>query len=212
MLSFLGTVMFIVTFFMHLFKKNAPVVVLYAVQSCIVTLVLFSSSLRSGSYLLMIVACITFVVKVLVTPAFFLKLIKKHQLMFSVSSYLNGPLTLIVLAIRTAIPFSRFFEPLSILTAQNDQTLFLAVAMMFISVFLIINRKGALSQMIGVLSLENSIVLFASAAGLESTAGPQIGILFDISIWVAIATIFGSMMYKHFGSLNVSTMNSLIEE
>lgn len=66
--------------------------------------------------------------------------------------------------------------------------------------------------MVGVLSLENSIVLFAAVAGLESTAGPQIGILFDISVWVIIATVFASMMYTHFGSLNVSKMNSLKED
>lgn len=212
MLSFLGMVMYIVTISMHLFKKNAPVTVLYAMQSCIVTIVLLLSSLEAGSLLLIFIAAITFVVKVLIAPAFFLRLIKKHQLMFAVGSYLGSPLTLAMLALLTAIPFSSFFHPLRVLAPGGEQVLFLAVAMMLISVFMIINRRGALSQMVGVLSLENSIVLFASAAGLEATAGPQIGILFDIAIWIVIATVFASMMYKHFGSLNVSTMNSLKEE
>jgi hydrogenase-4 component E len=211
-LSFLGMVMYIVTISMHLFKKNAPVTVLYAVQSCIVAIVLLLSSLKAGSTLLIFVAAITFVVKVVITPSFFLRLIKKHQLMFAVASYLGSPLTLIVLALLTAISFSSFFHPLAILSPGNEQVLFLALAMMMMSVFLIINRRGALSQMVGVLSLENSIVLFASTAELESTAGPQIGILFDIAIWIVIATVFASMMHKHFGSLDVSTMNSLKEE
>jgi hydrogenase-4 component E len=210
--SFLGTVMFIVTISMHLFKKNAPITILYALQSGIVSMMLMLSSLHVGSPLLMLVAGITFVVKVLMVPTFFLRLVKKHHLMLSVSSYLNGPLTVIAIALLTVIPFSDRFRSLSVLAPDDERSLYLAIAMMLISVFLIINRRGALSQMIGVLSLENSIVFFASIAGLESTAGPQIGILFDIAVWVVIASVFGSMMYKHFGSLNVNTMNTLKEE
>ena len=95
---------------------------------------------------------------------------------------------------------------------RNEHTLLLAVAMMLISVFLIINRKGALSQMIGVLSLENGIVSFACLAGLEQTPGLQLGIIFDILVWVIIATVFASMVYKQYGSLDVTAMTHLKEE
>ena len=80
---------------------------------------------------------------------------------------------------------------------------------MFLSLFLIINRKSALSQIVGILSLENSIVAFAIFAGLEQSLSLQIGILFDISVWLIIATVFMSMMYTHFGSLDVTDMKKL---
>ena len=160
----------------------------------------------------MLVALITLAVKVILAPYFFFGLIKKHRLQFSVSTQLNAPLTLIVLAALAAFSFSHIFRPLAILAPDNERTLLLAMAMMFVSIFLIINRKGALSQMAGILSMENAIVSFAYVAGLESTAGPKIGILFDLLVWVIIATVFASMIYKHFGSLDVSEMNQLREE
>ena len=121
-------------------------------------------------------------------------------------------MTLIVLALLTAFSYSHFFGPLAILAPDKENALSLAIAMVLISIFLIINRKGALSQMVGILSLENAIVSFAYVAGLETTAGLQVGILFDIFIWVVIATVFASMIYRHFGSLNVSILKHLKEE
>ncbi|HVY55664.1 MAG TPA: hypothetical protein VHC46_07910, partial [Thermodesulfobacteriota bacterium] len=188
------------------------VVLLYSVQSLIIAVVLFYSSLKEASVLLVAAALATLFVKVVIIPHFFSGLIKKHRLQFSVSTYLNTPLTLIALMLLTALSYSHFFGPLTILAPDKENALSLAIAMVLVSIFLIINRKGALSQMIGILSLENAIVSFAYVAGLETTAGLQIGILFDIFIWVIIATVFASMIYRHFGSLNVSELKHLKEE
>ena len=37
----------------------------------------------------------------------------------------------------------------------------------------------------------------------------QIGILFNLLIWLAIATVFISMLFRHFGSLDTSLMKQL---
>ncbi len=211
-LFLMETILFLTVVSMHLTRKNSSLIFLYTIQSLIISAALFQSSFRESSLMLMLVALITLTVKVILAPYFFFGLIRKHQLQYSVSTQMNAPMTFIVLAALTAFSFSHLFQPLAILAPGNEKTLFLAMAMMFISIFLIINRKGALSQMIGILSLENSIVSFAYVAGLESTVGPKIGILFDILVWVVIATVFASMIYKHFGSLDVSEMNQLREE
>ena len=211
-LFFLETVLFLSVIFMHLAKKNFAVIFLYAVQSFIVTFILFSSSLKEDSLLLMAVAMATFFVKVVIAPYFFFGLMKKHRLQFSVSTYLNGPMTLIVLALLTAFSYSHFFRPLTILSPYDGNALLLAVGMMLISLFLIVNRKGVLSQMVGILSLENAIVSFAYVTGLEASAGARVGILFDILVWIVIATVFASMIYRHFGSLDASAMQHLKEE
>lgn len=211
-LFFLETVLFLSVIFMHLARKNFAVIFLYAVQSFIITFILFSSSLKEVSSLFMVVAAATFLVKVVIAPYFFFRLMKKHRLQFSVSTHLNGPMTLIVLTLLTAFSYSHFFKPLTILAPQDGNALLLAVGMMLISIFLIVNRKGVLSQMVGILSLENAIVSFAHITGLEAGAGAQVGILFDILVWIIIASVFASMIYQHFGSLDASAMQHLREE
>lgn len=208
---FLEIVVFVSIISMHAARKNSSIVFLYVLQSSAITLLLFIPSYKASSTSLMFVTLLTFVVKVVMTSYFFSQLIKSHRLTFSVSTYLSMPVTLIVISLLTVITFSRVFEPLTSLSPESKNTLALSLASIFISLFLIINRKGALSQMIGILSLENGIVCFATFAGLEQTPGLQLGVIFDIFVWVITATVFISMIYRHFGSLDVSAMRTLKE-
>jgi len=211
-LFFLETMLLVSVIFMHIAKKNFTIILLYTAQSLIITIALFSSALKEASLLLMAVALATFLLKVVIAPRFFLGLMKKHQVQFSVSTYLNTPMSLIVLAFLIMFSHSHFFRPLTILAVHNEASLLLAMAMINISIFLIVNRKGVLSQMVGILSLENAIVSFAYISRLEAAPDAQIGILFAIVVWIVIASSFASMIYWHFGSLDTSAMRHLKEE
>lgn len=208
--QFLPAIIFLVALFFHTTKKNFDIAIAYGVQSLAVVLILFSTFFTTRSLPSLFIVLLVVAIKVIVAPRFFITLIKKHGLKFSATTYLNFPLTLIVIAVLTALAHSRIFLPLTTLTS-NTEALSLALAVIFSSLFLMINRKGALSQMIGILSLENGIVAFALFSGLEQSATLQTGILFDIAIWIVIATVFASMIYEHFGSLNVTVMRNLKE-
>ncbi len=208
-LEILLTIIFSTIVFLHIAKKNIGVVAAYSVQSFAIMLILLNSFFETGNVSLLFIAMLVLIVKVILAPVFFIKLIKKHELSFSVSTYLNTPLTLIIIAGLSALATSEKFAPLTSIIATNRTLLSLAFSAVFLSLFLIINRKGALSQIVGVLSLENSIVAFAIFAGLEQSPGLQIGVIFDIFVWLIIATVFMSMIYKHFGSLDVTSMNQL---
>lgn len=210
-LLFLETVIFAAAVFLHLTKKNFTAVRLYLAQSSAIAGLLLLFSFEKTSKLLILAIASTIVVKTIIAPYFFFGLIKKHRLKFTVSTYLNTPVTLIVIAALVAITQTDFFKPLAYLAPAGKNLLLLSVATILISLFLIINRKGALSQMLGILSLENGIVSFALFAGLEQNAGLQLGITFNILIWIIIATVFVSMIYRQFGSLDVTAMKKLTE-
>jgi len=194
---------------LHIAKKNLVAILAYSIQSLLITIILFDSFLKTGNVLLFFVILIIFIVKVVLAPIFFIKLIKKYALVFSVDAYLGTPITLIVITIIIFITNSQKFLPLSNILPDNKILLSLTLSSIFLSLFLIINRKEALSQIIGILSLENSIVAFSIFAGLEQSPALQLGIIFNIFIWIIIAVVFMSMIYKHFGSLNVSYIKNL---
>ena len=208
-LQFLLEIVFGTVIFLHITKKNFGAALSYSLQSLAITIILFNSFVETGNMPLLFIALLIFIVKVIIAPVFFIKLIRQHALMFSVSTYLNTPLTLIIIATLTFVAHSPKFAPLTGIIPANQALLSLALASMFLSLFLTINRKGALSQIIGILSLENSIVAFTIFAGLEQSLMLQLGIMVNIFIWLIIATIFISMIYRHFGTLNVTTMNNL---
>ena len=211
-LFFTEILIFMSVILMHLVKKQLSLVVLYTVQSVVATLLLLASSMRDFSVNLLLVAVFIFVIKVIVAPYFFLRLIQKKQLHASTSSYLNIPFTLVVITVLTALAHSHFSQALAFLASSNGSVLLLAIATILTSLFLIINQRSAISQMIGILSLENAIVSFAIVAGLEQTPGLQVGLAFDLLMWIIIATVFLSMVYRQFGTLDVGEMKHLKEE
>lgn len=208
-LQFLLEVMFLTLVFLQVTKKNSLVAVAYGIQSFVIVIFLLNSFFETGNIYLLFIVLLTLVIKVIMAPLFFIRLIRKHALSFSVSTYLNMPLTLVSIAVLTFIAYSEKFAPLTAIVPSNQELLKLALAMIFITLLLIVNRKGALSQIVGVLSLENSILAFVMFAGLEQSPGLQAGVMFNIFIWVIIATTFVSMIYKHFESLDVTSMKKL---
>ncbi|MBI5870830.1 MAG: hypothetical protein HZB44_07745 [Actinobacteria bacterium] len=204
-----ATVIFMPAVLLHLTRKNTAAVLLYMVQSSAIALLLALSSFERFSPLLLLAVVATVAVKLFIAPYFFFGLIKRHELRFSVSTYLNTPVSLLVIAALLALTQSDFFETLAVLAQSSEASLSLCFSTILISLFLSINRRGALSQMIGILSLENGIVAFALFAGLEQSPGLQLGVTFNILIWVVIATVFASMIFRKFGSLDVTTMKKL---
>jgi len=211
LLQFLISLFFLTSIFLHVTHKNLLAVRTYSFQSVLVLIFLVNFYLESLDPYMLIVITLTLIVKVFLAPLFFTRLIKRHTLAFSVSKYLNTPLTLTVIAGLTFMTHTHQFLPLTNIVPLYQPLLALTLATMFISLFLVINRKGALSQILGILSFENSIIAFILFANLEQAPGLQIGIIFNIFIWIMIATVFISMMYRHFGTLNVTTMNHLTD-
>jgi len=208
----LATAIFAAAVFLHLTRKNSSAIRLYILQSAAIACLLVLASFEHLSPLLAMAILSTLAVKLIIAPFFFNRLIRRHQLTFSVSTYLSTPLTLAVIAVLVALVQTEIFKPLSAL-ASSGPTLLLttSIATILISLFLMINRKGALSQMIGILSLENGIVAFALFAGLEQSPALQLGITFNILIWIMVASIFATMIFRHHGTLDVTTMKELTE-
>ncbi|MCX6755375.1 MAG: hypothetical protein NT068_02450 [Candidatus Nomurabacteria bacterium] len=194
---------------LHLVKKNSEMVFLYGFQSIAIVLMLFCSFLTTGKLSLLLVTVVVLLAKVILAPLFFNKLILKHKLVFSVKKYVNTSFSLVIIAILIITAYSDKFTSLTNIIPANHASLSLAFSAMLLSLFLIVNSRGALSQIVAILSLENSIVAFAVFAELEQSAGLQIGIVFDIFVWMIVATMFVSMIQKHFGSIDVTSMKNL---
>lgn len=204
-----ATVIFAAPVFLHLTKKNSSAIRLYMLQSAAIGVLLVFSALDRFSVLLAVAIVATVAVKIVIAPYFFYDLTRRLELSFSAGTYMNTPVTLLAIAALLALTQGGFFRPLAQLAVSGERVLALALGAILISILLAVNRKGALSQILGILSLENGIVAFALFAGLEQSPGFQLGITFNILIWVVIATVFAAMIFRKFGSLDVTRMRKL---
>jgi hydrogenase-4 component E len=202
-------VLCLATIGLHISRKNHNEVVLYALQSLAVVMLLAASVVKEWSMPLLLIAGAMFFVKVVFMPVLFSRLIVRHHARFSVSTYANIPEVVVAVALVLLFAGSSVMEPLTTMVPANHTYLVLAVAAMLSSVLLIVNRRGALSQVTGVLSLDNSIVAFSLFAGLEQSAALQAGVVFDIFVWMIVAIVMVAMVYRQTGSWDVTKMKGL---
>jgi len=120
-LQFLLGIMFLTIVFLHLSKKNFSASIAYGIQSLVIVLFFLNSFFETNNLAILLVVFLMLIVKVILAPLFFIRLIKKNALAFSVSTYLNTPLTIISIAILTFIAhYQKFSQLTSIVPAKHD--------------------------------------------------------------------------------------------
>ncbi len=209
---FFDLIVFLSVIFMHLVKTSRNMIRLYFIQSLVVAIALFGLGLVEGEKTLVFMGMLTLFIKAVVAPLFFSRLMRRFGARFTANNYLSTPLTLLVLMFLVLFSYSRVFLPLGALVPQALGLISLSLATILISLFIVINRRGAFSQIVGILSLENGILLLASFIGVKQPLALEMGIIFDIVIWMIIVHVFIAMIHRQFGSLNTAQMKTLIEE
>jgi hydrogenase-4 component E len=85
----------------------------------------------------------------------------------------------------------------------------ISIAVMMIGLFIMIARKQAVSQIVGLLTMENGVFL----SGLSITYGMplivEVGIFFDIFVAVLILGVFVFRINQTFDTINVDTIRRL---
>lgn len=213
LLSILVLIVFICSITLHIARRNSTTVLIYIMQSVSVSLMILLLGIH-GDFLspgLISIAVLTFLIKCVGAPIFFSKLISRKQLSTSTTTYLNLPITLAIILGLTVLVKSGIFAPIVFLSPLTSQLTIFALSGIMISLFLIVNKRTVFSQLIGILSFENGMVAFTILTGIEQTLAIEIGILFDLTLWIVISSILVRMIYTHFGSLNTNTINKLRE-
>lgn len=211
-LALLSAVVYLLALTMNLVRKNTTMLFLYAVQSFACAGALIVLAYAEGNAGLLLSGILTLLVKGLMAPAFLSSMIRKYSSHFSAASYLSIPLTLIMLAATTVFAYAFVSPALGHYAASSGIPLLLGAV--FASLFLMINRRGVLGQIVAILALENAIVLLAAFLGLQHSFALEFAIAFDIAAWTAIATVFLGMMHRQFGQADtdVRMMSHLTEE
>ncbi len=212
-LSVVMLVLLVSVVFLNVTKRNITAVMLLAIQSCAVSIAIFASAWYEQSLELFFAGLFTLAIKGIFASAFFRRVIVKYSLAFSGKTYLNTPLTLLVAAVLVGVAYSQLFQPWYALLSSASVAAALkgSLGAFFVALLLMINKKGALSELIGILSLENTIILIALLLGLRHNLQLETAITFDITVWICIAAVYLNLLYRQFGSLDVSALNRLKE-
>ena len=185
---------------------------LFALQSLLLGVVALLVVVGYGEAHILIAAVLTIVVKGIVIPVVLNRIIKKIDVQKEIAPTINIPLSLLICG-ALVIVASLVAEP--ILTAQHQMTqtvskvLPSSIAMMLIGLFIMMTRKKGVTQIIGLLTMENGLFL----SGLAITYGMplivEVGIFFDIMVAAMILGVFVFRINQTFETINIDELRSL---
>jgi hydrogenase-4 component E len=181
----------------------------WAWQAAFLSLLVFIEGVRHQEYEMIAVALLSLGVKGGVIPWVLRRTAKQShtqwvgELFLRRTSSLVAAGALTILAYAITQPLLRLVEP----AMRNG--LAIAFSLLFYGLLLMIIRKVALVQVVGILLIDNGIFL----AGFLLTKGMpilvEIGVFFDILVGVLILGVLAQRMIQKFDSLNVERLNSL---
>jgi hydrogenase-4 component E len=205
--------MILVTAFLIVSSRSLTFYVrLFSLQSFFLALVAVLVAVGYGEMHILIAAILTVVVKVIAIPIVLTKITDAIKARNEVDFTINITVSLLICG-GLVIMADSVAQP--ILSAQNGSTLGVSrvlpasIAMIMIGLFIMISRKKAITQLIGLLTMENGLFL----SGLAITYGMpmivEVGIFFDILMAALILGVFMFRINRTFESISMDTLRSL---
>ena len=180
---------------------------LLIVQSVLLSLVAAAIALWSGAAHMWAAALLTFTVRAIAVPAVLLWILRAVALrretrpLLSTRHALMGALTLIAFFAAGRLKLSDAFPA--------HDALPVSFALIFVGLLLMATRRKAVSQLIGLITIENGIFLAGLIATLGMPLFVEIGIFFDLLVAVGVTAVLTLRINEHFDTMNTDQLRRL---
>lgn len=163
---------------------------------------------------LFLVSALTFGIKAVIIPKILFNVTKKldSPIRLEVNPYVSLRVSVIISALLVTMSY---FIALQIpIVSDNTTSIFLPVSfsLFFIGMFIIISRRKALNQIVGLLTIENGLFLFAVTLTHGFPLVIEIGLMADILVSVLISSILLFRISKTFDSIDIKNLESLRDD
>ena len=177
-----------------------------AIQSLVVSFVCVWSAMESGVVHTYIAAFLTVIVKVLVIPYAMLRVVRRLKDERERRPILSMHKTTLAAALALAVSYGIIDRALP---GIGRDVLSGAMALLLIGLLLMISRRQAVMQIVGLITMENGIYLL----GLSMTRGLpmmiELGIVFDVLVAVMILGILTWRLKLSFKTTDTSVLRKL---
>jgi len=181
----------------------------FGIQSFLLACVAGIVAYSTGKYDIYIVALLTLIIKSAVIPYIFIYIIREIKVKREIELYVNISPSLIIGGTLVVISYY-LIRSISIISELSSLALSASVSLVSIGLFIMISRKKALMQMLGILIMENGLFLGAISLTNGMPLLVELGIFFDVLIGVLIMGILIFRINKTFESIDTDLLKNLI--
>jgi hydrogenase-4 component E len=190
------------------FKRIEPAVKAYTVNSWLLSALTAVAAFMTGETHLYAASVITFLSKGVLIPMFLRRIVRRTKATHDADPYISNALSLTISGILVVVVYASLKEGI-IVTGLSKSVLQISIAVILIGLFIMITRRKAIIQVIGLLFMENGLFLagFALAFGMPLII--ELGVLFDMLMGVIILGIFVIQIKKSFASSDLDKLTIL---
>jgi hydrogenase-4 component E len=157
-----------------------------------------------------IVAALTLIVKVMLVPILFERLVKRVEIQEEIAPLINVPISVVIAGCLTLVGYvvaESFYRPEE--PGLGHNALAVAISLFLIGFFTMINRRKALTQVLALLSLENGLFLAAISLTYGMPLIVELGVFFDVLVAAMVLGILVFRIRESFDSMDVSRLRRL---
>ena len=183
----------------------------YALRSFVLALVSGLIAYFSGIHHIYVATGISIALKVIVIPGFLFYIINKIKIKEDVESFINYTLSLLIAC---GLILIAYYSTESILKFENvfmRHCLPVSLAITLLGFFVMISRKKAITQILGLLAMEDGLFFAALSTSYGMPLVVELGVFFDILVSVIIMGIYVYRIKETFDTIDTDVLRELRE-
>lgn len=209
-LVMLGSSGMLLTALIVLWRKGIPAyITAYRWQSWLLAGVTATIGYFSGDAALYWVAGLLLLVKGIAIPMLLQAMRQRVGIQPRIAPYVNTQISLLVAGALVLFAYVLARPWVMVSELPTREGLPLAMSLLFVSLFIIVSRKKAITQVIGFLMLENAIALLAAVGTHGVPLLVEIGVFLDALMGFLVMQIFVYHIHETFDTIDVDELTRL---
>ncbi len=209
LIALLATLMLLVQLLLVVQRMLLTSIRLFALQSLFLASIAAVIAFFHGASHVYLVAVLTLVGKVIFLPWLLGRQVRRIRIGQEIDPLVNFPTSILVCTGLTLLGYL-VARPFTSLQRLGNNTLAVAFALVLTGVFLMFNRRKAMTQVLALLSVENGVMLAAIA--LTTYGMPlvvELGIFFDVMVAVMVLGLLVYRIRDTFASMDTGKLSQL---
>jgi hydrogenase-4 component E len=194
---------------MVIVKRLPALVGGFRLQSLFLFFITVSFAFSEKESALYIVAGLIFLLKVILIPSFLTGITKKIKVNENLGLFLNPQLSIFIVLLLTYLSYLFTFKMMSFADKMQSVTFALTLCVTLTGLFMMIFRLKAITQIIGLMVMENGLFLLAVTMCKGMPFLVEISIFLDVFISVIILGIFVYRINTLFTHIDVNKLTNL---
>lgn len=208
-ISFLLSGFLIVTFLLVIAKRITALVRAFRMQSVFLFLYTLYMALSQRHLELFIVCGLVFVLKAVIIPFVLLRITRRINVEEDLGLLINPQVSLVIALAFVYLSYLFAHNAMGLENLAESAAFIASITTVCIGFFIMASRMKALSQIVGLLVMENGIFLAAASIAGGMPFFVEIALFFDVFVFVIIVEVFVYKVNRLFTHIDTSKMKSL---